>query len=314
MSTTLLGPQRFRTTVREVVRSLGVDGPIAVIASGWEERESDDGELDGQLDGRCRNLRLYHRLVDVLTKDTVFAAGALRFREQWEELRSFYGVRLQAAVDAAHAVLHRSSPHGIKTAAFASAVQAVRDVDEWYAATLKQLYRELGTSVRAEESPVVGWHRGEIDAMLRDCPALVLPGGHVGVLLQSLRLFAITVPPELPVVAWSAGAMALTERVVLFHDHTPQEVTAAEYFDRGLARVPGVIALPHAKRRLRLDDRERVAVLARRFAPKQLLLLDDGAIVRFPTGSTQVPPGARVLGPDGTVRTVETSATGGDDA
>ena len=30
-------------------------------------------------------------------------------------------------------------------------------------------------------------------------------------------------------------------------------MTAAEVFDRGLGRLPGIIALPHAKRRLRLE-------------------------------------------------------------
>ena len=58
MTTILLGPQRFTTTVGATVRSLGLDGPIAVINSGWEERESDDAELSGILDGRARNLHL----------------------------------------------------------------------------------------------------------------------------------------------------------------------------------------------------------------------------------------------------------------
>jgi hypothetical protein len=305
MTTILLGPQRFTVTVGPTVRSLGVDGPVAVLNPGWQERESDDAELNGLLDGRGRNLRLHHRLVDVMTKDTIFAAGARAFQDRWEELRVFYGIRLQAAVDAVHAVLKRSSPQGIKSLAFAGAVQAVRDVDDWYAAQLKELYRELGTHVSTLESPVIGWHRGEIEAILRGCVAAVLPGGHVGVLLETLRLFSIELPPELPVVAWSAGAMALTERVVLFHDFTPQSVTAAEYHDRGLARLPGIVALPHPRRRLRLDDRERLAVLAQRFPSKQLLLLDDGAIARFPAGATRAPAGSRVLRSDGTIGTVD---------
>lgn len=304
MTTILLGPQRFKVTVPAVVRSLGVDGPVAIVNAGWQEREDDDAELNGLLDGRGRNLRLYHRLVDVMTKDTAFAKGALAFRDQQAELRKFYGIRLQAAVDAVGAVLHRSSPHGLKSAAFAGAVQAVRDVDTWYATQLKELYREMGRHVSVRESPVIGWHRGEIEAILRDCVAVVMPGGHVGFLLQALRMFSLRLPAELPVVAWSAGAMVLTERVVLFHDFTPQEVTAAEYHDHGLARLPGIIALPHARRRLRLDDSEELAVLARRFPTKQLVLLDDGTILRFPTDDAPAPPGARVITQNGTVETV----------
>ena len=70
-------------------------------------------------------------------------------------------------------------------------------------------------------------------------------------------MFALPMPDELPVVAWSAGAMALTSKVVLFHDYAPRGSHEAEVFDRGLGRVPGVIALPHARRRLRLEDRAR---------------------------------------------------------
>ncbi|WP_347353161.1 Type 1 glutamine amidotransferase-like domain-containing protein [Intrasporangium sp.] len=304
MTTILLGPQRFTVTVTSAVRSLGVEGPIAMINAGWEEREDDDAELLGLLDGRGRNLRLYHRLIDVMTKDAAFSKAALAFRDRQEELRKFYGVRLQAAVDAAHAVLHRSSPHGLKTAAFVGAVQGIRDVDRWYTDQLKQLYRELDRDAPVWQSETVGWHRGEIEAVLADSVAVVIAGGHVGFLLQALRMFSVEPPEQLPIVAWSAGAMALTERVVLFHDFTPQQVTAAECHDHGLARLPGVIALPHARRRLRLDDPERLAVLARRFPSRQLVLLDDGTVLRFPTGQTTAPPGARVITQTGTVETV----------
>jgi len=62
-STHLLGPQRFLTTAGAVVRSLDIEGPVATITAGWEERESDDGELDTVLDGRSQNLRLFGRMM-----------------------------------------------------------------------------------------------------------------------------------------------------------------------------------------------------------------------------------------------------------
>ena len=83
---------------------------------------------------------------------------------------------------------------------------------------------------------------------------LAVAGGHVGILLRCLRLFAVVPRPELPVVAWSAGAMAMTERVVLYNDRGPQGVQGAEVWDRGTGRVRDVVAMPHARRRLRLDD------------------------------------------------------------
>ncbi len=306
-TTILLGPQRFTTTVGSTVRALGVAGRIAMVNSGWEERESDDGELAGHLDGRGVNLRLHHRMMDVLTKDRHFAAAAIAFRDRMDELRAFYGIRLQAAIDAVHAVAHRTSIHAVGPVAEEAALEAVREVDRWYAAELDELYRSVRATAPLDESGTIGWHRGEIGAVLDECEAVVIAGGNVRTLLRTLRVFDVELRPEQSVVAWSAGAMALTDEVVLFHDYTPHGITAAEVHDRGLGRLPGVVALPHAKRRLRLDDHERMSVLARRFADHRLLLLDDGAVVRFADGATDLPAGARVLDRTGHVSVVGAS-------
>lgn len=304
MTTILLGPQRFTTTVGPVVRGLTPDGPIAVINAGWEERESDDGELGDLLDGRARNLRLHHRMLDVIDKDERFRSAAMAFRDAHDELRAFYGIRLQGAMDVVDAVTHRTSRHGTGQSALTSAIDSVREVDRWYARALKDLYRDLDAAAPPDESDLIGWHRGEIGAVLDDCVAVVLPGGHVGTLLRALRLFRIALPPDRPVVAWSAGAMALTDMVVLFHDFAPRGVRAPEVYDRGLGRLTGTIVLPHARRRLRLDDRAGLAVLARRFPHHHLVLLDDGALLRFEPSMDGVPARARVLTDEGTVEEV----------
>ena len=304
MTTILLGPQRFTTTVGTTVRSLELGGRIAMINAGWEERESDDDELNGHLDGRGVNLRLHHRMMDVLAKDEHFAAAAITFRDRQDELRAFYGIRLQSAIDAVHAVHHRTSIHGVGPLAELDAVEAVREVDRWYAAELAELYRAVGATAPRVESGTIGWHMGEISATLANCAGVVVAGGNVRTLLRAMRVFDVRIPPELPVVAWSAGAMALTDQVVLFHDFTPHGVTAAEVHDTGTGRLPGIIALPHAKRRLRIDDQERMAVLARRFPGHRMTLLDDGAVLRFPDGTSELPTGARVIDLDGRVSVV----------
>ena len=308
MTTILLGPQRFTTTVGATLRSLELDGPVAVINAGWEERESEDAELASSLEGRGRNVTLYHRMLDVLDKDEHFAACALDVRDRQDELRAFYGIRLQSAVDAVEAVAHRTSLHDTGRVAEEAAVAAVRDVDAWYAAELATLHAELDAAAPRDESGPIGWHRGEINAILEDCAAVAVAGGNVRTLLRTLHVFDVQLPADKPVVAWSAGAMALTEQVVLFHDFTPHGVTAAEVHDAGLGRVPGVIALPHAKRRLRLDDRARMALMARRFPDRHLVMLDDGAVVRFPDGASGAPAGARVLDERGTVSVVPAAA------
>ena len=49
--------------------------------------------------------------------------------------------------------------------------------------------------------------------------------------------------------------MAISERVVLFHDSPPQGPGAAEVLDAGLGLVGDVVVLPQPEFRLRLDDR-----------------------------------------------------------
>ena len=57
MRAIVLGPQRL-PTLGSVARALDLPAPVATVTAGWEERESDDAELDGLLGGRSANLRL----------------------------------------------------------------------------------------------------------------------------------------------------------------------------------------------------------------------------------------------------------------
>jgi peptidase E len=112
---------------------------------------------------------------------------------------------------------------------------------------------------------------------------VAITGGHVAVLLNRLRFFGVDraltdrFHAGGNIVAWSAGAMVLTERVVLFYDDPPDGPTHPEILDRGLGLVKDVVLLPHARQRLRLDDRDRVALLAQRFGPTACLGLENGA-------------------------------------
>ncbi len=96
-------------------------------------------------------------------------------------------------------------------------------------------------------------------------------------LLNRLRLFDIqSHVGHLAVFAWSAGAMACSEEIVLFHDDPPQGTGHPEIFGPGLALVRGVLPLPHASKRLHLDDKIRVKMFARRFAPLLCVAMDRG--------------------------------------
>ncbi len=299
-ATILLGPQRFLTTAGAVVRGLETEGPVAAVTAGWRDRESDDGELHEVLDGRSRNLHLYGRMIDVLTHDAHVSAAALRLQDAARDLAGVYTTRLRHALDAVYAVHRRSGNPDIISAAFDDAIQAVRDLDTWYLLQVDRLYEDPDLVAVIDGSELLARHRGEVAEIIAASGVLAVAGGHVAMLIRSLRLFAVQPPAQMPVVAWSAGAMAMTERIVLFHDDTPQGFAGAEIWDRGLGRARGIVALPHARRRLRLDDRARVTVMAHRFGGATCVLLEDGSRVALMADGS-LPPKTKVLTTEGTV-------------
>ena len=110
-------------------------------------------------------------------------------------------------------------------------------------------------------------------------------------------------------IAWSAGAMALADRIVLFHDRSPRGPGHPEVYGSGLSLLRDVVLLPHARARLLLDDVPRMAVFARRFAPARCILLEAGARIEVVRGVDQRrrhwPPGVRVIAEDGRVTALE---------
>src|SRR5262249_49144073 len=131
---------------------------------------------------------------------------------------------------------------------------------------------------RPAERAAVKRRRKEIADALRGASALCIAGGHVAVLLNRLRLFDIAgLIGDRPVLAWSAGAITRREGVVLFHDDPPEGPGRAELLDLGLGLIPGIVPLPHARKRLRVDDPACMSRLARRFAPAACVALDAGA-------------------------------------
>jgi hypothetical protein len=297
---TLLGPQR-RPVLDKVLASLDIPGPVASVTAGWQERESDDAELDALTGGRSVNLRLHARWMDVLLRDPEYAAAEREHRLMLDELRQLYLVRLDHALDALSTVAQRTDGHArVHDMAVADALADVRQIDEQHLARVDELHADFYAGWRLEEREAVAAHREEVRVVLGTVGCLAIAGGHVGDLLRVLHVFHVA--PHLPerVIAWSAGAMALTSRVVLFHDRSAQGDAPTEVFDEGLDVLPGLVLLPHARRRLRTDDAARMSRLARRFAPATCLVLDDG--VRVDVGPDgELPPQARVVGEDGRI-------------
>jgi len=297
----LLGPQR-RPTLDGMMRSLGLPGPFVTVTAGWQEREPDDGELRQLLGGQAVNLELYRRWLDVQERDPEYALAERALQGVLGELADLYLLRLDYALQAVYALQRRTAG-----SALAEAVAAVRSLDASHLAHVNEARGEFFGRLRPHDRPVIAVHRAEVAGFLDQAAAVVVAGGHVGVLTEVLHLFNVAATLQStagrsPVIAWSAGAMALADRIVLFGDRSAHGPGHPEVYGSGLSVVRDVVLLPHAKARLLLDDVPRMAVFAQRFAPARCLPLEAGTRVELSgDGSAGVPAGARVLGEDGHV-------------
>jgi len=303
----LLGPQR-RPTVDFAVRSLGLAGPFATVTAGWQEREPDDGELRQLLGGQAVNVELYRRWLDVQERDPEFAAAERALQGVLAELADLYLLRLDYALQAVYALQHRADSDQLRgtftervATPVADAVAAVRSLDEAHLTQVNEVRGEFFDRLRPHDRPVIAEHRAAVAELLGSAAALVVAGGHVGVLAEVLHLFNVATVLRSPVIAWSAGAMALTDRIVLFHDRSPHGPGHPEVYGSGLGITRDVVLLPHARARLLLDDTARMAVFARRFGPARCVLLEAGTRLELSDAGGGLPPGTRVLAEDGHV-------------
>jgi hypothetical protein len=298
---TLLGPQRDPELDR-VLESLDLHGRIALVNAGWREREPDDELLSSLAGGDTVNLRLWHRMQEVWEADPEFAEADQRRRAVLEEMQELYLLGLDHVVGAITA-LHQHTPraHAVREQAIADAEEIMQDMDRRHLERVSEVHQRFWQRWKPHERPAVAGAREAVSRELAEAHAVVMTGGHVGILVGALHLFNVAPQIRVPVIAWGAGAMALTDRVVLFHDRAAHGPTATELFSSGVGLVRDVVALPDARSRLDLDNRPRMATLARRFAPATCLVLDRGARVHVtPDGS--LPEDAPVLRPDGTIR------------
>ncbi len=306
MRVILLGPQR-RPTVDAVARSLALDGPVATITAGWQEREPDDAELSTLLGGRAVSLSLYRRWLDVQDRDPQWAAAERDVAGTLAELQELYLLRLDYALQAVYAV-QRHAARGHDPGALGEAIAAVRELDAAHLHRVDTVRGKFFQLMPPHERPVIAGHRAAVAGILGEACALVIAGGHVGVLAQVLHLFNVAAVLRSPVIAWSAGAMALTDRIVLFADRSPQGPGHPEVYGSGLSVLRDVVLLPHARARMLLDDTPRMAVFARRFGPARCVLLENGTRIELDGGVGHGggwPAGVRVLAEDGRVSSLE---------
>ncbi len=278
-------------------------GPIAAVTAGWEEREDEIDELSEHLGRAVRNLRLHARAEHIFRRDPEFLAAYRRRRSRLRELRELYALRLRHLMETLRELGHRKGSEDLLETEREQALAAVRELDARQLERVDEAHRQFEEDARPGEHDEVVLQRREVAERIGECGAIAFAGGHVAALLHRLLLFEVAdLVEDRPVFAWSAGAMCASERVVIYHDSPPEGPGFPQVLERGLGLCPGVVALPHAAQRLRLDDEERVSIFARRFAPRHCVALDDASGLLWDgKGWELLGDGARRLTPAGQV-------------
>ena len=304
----LLGQQTTRPTVSGVIDSLRPSGRVACVTAGWQEYEDEDQSLQDQLHGALVNLRLHNRGEDVFRSDTELARAYRARQERLRHYQDIYRVRLEYALEADRVISRRHDDPRLLAEERLTSMEAIRELDRTHLARCRDLHAEFDARWNPGSRDSVRKHREELAVLMADCEVLLIAGGHVAVLLNRLKLFGVDAfVGNRFLIAWSAGAMAIGERVILFHDSPPHGAGIAEILDTGMGLCRGVVPFSNPKLRLRLDDQERVSMYARRFAPDACVILDEGSSLSLDDGGWGDAPSVFRMGPEGELLTVEGS-------
>ncbi|MEM7583152.1 MAG: Type 1 glutamine amidotransferase-like domain-containing protein [Acidobacteriota bacterium] len=303
---TLLGPQRLRPEVAAACDRLGIDGQVAAITAGWQEREAEVDEMREHLGRPVVDLMLHQRCESVFVENPeLFKAHRAR-QDRLRKMQRLYRYRLDYTIQPARELLASTEDPEVLADEQEAAIAALRRLDSEHLERIAAVHREFEARIAEMHFPALEQQRARIAEILSESSALAIAGGHVAVLLNRMRLLGLfELAGDLPIVAWSAGAMALGKRIVLFHDSPPQGAGNAEVLDHGIGLFDDLLPLPHARRRLRLEDPFRVQLFARRFAPALCVPLDEGAAITRDGGSWRPSAGGQVLTTAGRVERLE---------
>ena len=280
----LLGPQRGHPRIREALAHHGCHGRVAVISAGWRHDEAELSALTRDLGDRIDHIPLYqwfdaHRLAD-----PALAKAYSRRQQRIIDYKGAYRDQLtqtMAAVAAMEARVERDPELYGPELHFTH--QALRALDARALSRLNELRAEDPTTSQPWDLPGVRAKHDAAAEILSRADAVLVAGGHVGVLRNRMFFFGLDVllPAALArgtgVFAWSAGAMVLTDQIFLFYDDPPEGEGHAEILDSGLGLLPGLRLFPHARRRLRLHDHARMSRLVDRLQPADVVTLEPGA-------------------------------------
>ena len=282
----LLGPQRPSPNMPTVIGEMGGSGRIVYITAGWRHEETDDEALQRDIGPPGHLLPIYAWFEELARAAPELFQAYHEQQKEIRKLKSLYRLRLDPALESVRALLAQRDAHPnseFVTWEIEDAIATLRGLRDRFVKQCDAIRARFEEQWKPKENPRIAQRRDFILRAFTDARAVLIAGGHVGVLRNRLEFFGVgemlsqARESGTAIVAWSAGAMAIAERVVLFHDDPPMGQHNAEVLDRGLGLAEDIIVLPHARQRLSLDDRSRVAILASRFAPTPCVGLENGA-------------------------------------
>lgn len=276
----LLGPQTPSPNVGAALEAAGIDGPLAVITAGWRDSEGEIDELGEVVERPVEDLMLYHRAEEVFAREPALHALHRERQDRLAELQRLYRMRLAPALQAAADLLETDGEPDLVRLEQRAAISQLRALDRHHVRRIRGIHQHFDRCRADLSIPFAAAQRDALHQRLEQAAGVLITGGHVAVLLNRIRLFRLeTLLATRPVIAWSAGAMVLCGRIVLFHDNAPQGARDPEVLDAGLGLVRRLVPLPHAASRLKGSPPERLALFSRRFAPATCVTLDPGAML-----------------------------------
>lgn len=279
----LLGPQRPTVNLEKAVTQAGFgNGPVAVISAGWQEAEGDIDDIRRHVASPLADLRLYHRAEALFAAEPALHDAYRQRQDRLKEQQRLYRMRLRQLMIAARATLRADGDAAIVAAERRHAIAQLRALDRHHLRQVDKVHARFGSSINPVVNARLGDEIAAIGEELSGVDTLLITGGNIVVLINRLRLFGLdSCLRGKNIIGWSAGAMVLCDRIVLFHDRLPQGRRDAEVLCRGLGLVPGVVLLPDAERRLRTRDELRISLFDRRFSPAICMTLENGSLLRY---------------------------------
>lgn len=296
----LLGPQSPVHNVRQAVDSLPDLGPVVAITAGWRDSEAETEDLEAEVGRPLTNLALYQRAEEIFSREPRLLELKRERQEKLKELQRLYRIRLTSSLAAARRLMLEDSRPELLRLEQRAAINQIRALDRHHLRRIQMIHKEFDARRADLDLPAATAMRDSIREQLSGAGLVLVAGGHVAVLLNRIRLFRLDdILASKNLVAWSAGAMALSERIVLFHHSAPQGKRDAEVLDAGLGVLSRRVLLPHAQSRLEWSNHVRMATFARRFAPASCCTLDNRSLIRLEDGQVTYTERSFVIGRTG---------------